>query len=132
MTEPSKQATSLANQFYDGGYFGSSHDDVLWASHLIDAALTEARKEGHAEGYNHAVSRMGLAQHHKRRDLTAMVERLTRERDELAATVERVIAEVETWTPYESRDCGEVFPSESVTDLVADLRDALNGGESDE
>lgn len=52
----------------------------------------------------------------------------------LEAVLERVrglLAEVDGWTPYESRDTGLTFLAESVRDLVTDARRALDGGASD-
>jgi hypothetical protein len=47
------------------------------------------------------------------------------------ARIEAVLSEVDGWAGYDSRDTGHVFLADSVHDLVADLRAALDseGGE---
>lgn len=52
-------------------------------------------------------------------------------REGLRARVRAVLdAGPDTWTPYDSRDCGEVFLADSVRDFVVELRALLDQAEA--
>lgn len=51
---------------------------------------------------------------------------------QLLATMERVeslLDEADRWKPYPSRDIGDAYLAESVTDFWAEIRAAINGEE---
>lgn len=122
MTEPSKQAWDLA--LTEGSAEGLAR--------RIDAALAEARQEAGEKWRQQWLDDTNRLEDWQEQD-ESKIGRLTAERDELAATVERVQALADAMERDHAKDDassgGWFFATEAA---IEGLRDALNGGESDE